>query len=282
VQFAINLTETRQLQEMEAIGDSSNERLAISSQATASSNKELQVLHDTAPLVDIAQPLMEKAASGLRGLTKIVGSATPVDKITPDLLAAAAQVKEQIDKEVMLPIMELNEHVKARKREIAVMFNNQMAQLAALKDMLATLKKGEASILEKSQVVSSNAESLAKRSGSVLQSANDLLPTITQAEYDYFQELERLQERIKHWQEQKDRLARKAASLRDSAENGTNNGILDIPGTQRSNLHDMLKGSDSRMKRYAARLSEAEIRVDELAAAAGWDRDPHGPVAENQ
>jgi DNA repair exonuclease SbcCD ATPase subunit len=267
---------------MEAIGDSHNEQLAISSHAASSSSKELQALHDTAPLIEIAQPLMEKAASGLRGLTKIVGSATPVDEITPDLLAAAAQVKEQIDKEVMLPIMELSEHVKARKREIAVMFNNQMVQLAALKDMLATLKKGEASIQEKSEVVSANAESLAKRSASVLQSANDLLPTITQAEFDYFQELERLQERTKHWQEQQERLALIASMLRDSAENGTNKGTMEIAESQRNNLHDMLKGSDSRMKKYAARLKDAEIRVDELAAAAGWDRDPHGPVAEKQ
>lgn len=283
LQFAINLTETRQLQEMEAMGDSnSSEQLALTSQAAMSSSNELQALHDTAPLVEIAQPLIEQIAGGLRGMTKIVGSATPVNKITPDLLAAAAEVKEQIDKEVMLPITELNEHIKARKSQIAVMFNNQMTQLAALKEMLATLKKGEASIEEKLEVVGANAESLAKRSASALQSANDLLPTITQAEFDYFQELERLQERTKQWQEQMDRLKLKASTLQESAENGTNKGTMEIPEATRSTLYDMLRGSDSRMKKYAIRLKDAEIRVDELAAAAGWDRDPHGQVAEKQ
>ena len=178
--------------------------------------------------------------------------------------------------------MELNEHIKARKREIATSFNNQMSQVAGLVEMLASLKKGEASIAERVEVVNANAESLAKRSASVLQSANDLLPTITQAEFDYFQELSRLQERTKQWQERLDRLKLKATAMLGSAEKGTNNGTLEIPQSTLTHLHEMLKGSETMMKKYAIRLTDAEYRADELAAAAGWDRDPHGPVGEKQ
>ena len=119
---------------MDAMGDIQSEQLTVAAAQTADMShttppKELQFLQDTPALVDVAKPLMAKALQGLRAMGKIVGSATPVDKITPDLLAAAAQIKEQTDKEVMLPIIELHEHVRARSQEIVVMFNDQMAQL---------------------------------------------------------------------------------------------------------------------------------------------------------
>ncbi len=267
---------------MEAISDNNTEQLAITNHAAKSANNELQVLHDTPSLVEIAKPLIEKAIEGLRGMGKIVGSATPVDKITPDLLAAAAQVKEQTDKDVMLPIMELNEHVRARKQDIVVMFNNQMAQLMALREMIAKIKRGESSIAEKMEIINANAESLAKRSASVLQSAHDLQPTITQAEFDYFQELQRLHDRTKHWKGQLDRLNLRASSLRENSESAANMRTMDIPASTRQNLNAMLNASQSRLKSYSTRLKDAEFRVDELAAVAGWDRDPHGPVGVMQ
>jgi DNA repair exonuclease SbcCD ATPase subunit len=285
LQIAINLTETRQIQEMEAINDSTTEKLALTAHAANNNNNnpELQALHDTPPLVEIAKPLIEKTIEGIRGMGKIVGSATPVDKITPELLAVAAQVKEQTDKEIMLPMMELNEHIRARKQEIVVMFNNQMTQLHTLRKMIAKLKQGETDLSEKLEVISSNAESLAKRSASVLQAAHDLQPTITQAEFDYFQELQRLQDRAKQWTSQIDRLKLKASALRDASQNSTSKaGVMSIDEGTRQNLHAMLKASETRMKNYSTRLKDAEYRVDELAAVVGWDRDPQEPVGLRQ
>jgi hypothetical protein len=109
------------------MGDIQSEQLTVAAAHTAdlyhaTTPKELQLSQDAPALRDVAKPLVAKAL-------QVVGSATPEDKITPDLLAVAAQIKEQTDKEVMLPIIELHENVRARSKEIVVMFNDQMAQL---------------------------------------------------------------------------------------------------------------------------------------------------------
>jgi hypothetical protein len=275
-QIAINLTETRQIQEMEAISDMQSETLAIAARPDAAHTKELQALHDTPALADVAKPLMEKAIAGLRGMGKIVGSATAVDQITPDMLAAAAHIKEQTDREVLLPLIELHEHVRARKKEIVVMFNNQMSQLKSLREMVAKLKERESSIAVKLEVIRDNANSMAVRSATVLQAAHDLQPTITQAEFDYFQELARLQIRAKQWQQQLDHLKVGASPLVDSIEKGTIVPFSEIPEDTHTNLVAMLHGCDTYVKNYTKRVKDQEISIDELAALAGWDRDPHG------
>jgi SMC interacting uncharacterized protein involved in chromosome segregation len=272
---------------MDAMGDIQSEQLTVAAAQTADMShttppKELQFLQDTPALVDVAKPLMAKALQGLRAMGKIVGSATPVDKITPDLLAAAAQIKEQTDKEVMLPIIELHEHVRARKKDIVVMFNNQMAQLKSVREMLAELQEGEASIAEKLEIINENALSMAARSASVLQAAHVLQPTITQAEYDYFQELERLHLRAAQWQEQLNHLKASASTLTDSVKNGTISHFGEIPEDTQKNLVAMLDGCDARIKDYTIRVKEQEYLIDELAAAAGWDRESHGEFKPEQ
>lgn len=254
------------------------EQLAIAN--TAEISNELAVLQQTAPLTEIAIPLIEKIKSGLLSMRKIAGSATPVEKITPELLAAAAQIKEQSDKDVVMPIIELNEYVASKKQELPVAFNNLVAQLNTLREMHAQVKQGEASIEEKLKTISANADALSQRSSSVLQSATDLLPTITQAEYDYFQELQRLNSRTKQWKEQLDRIKDKVSSLDTSS--GTNMGKLEIAPECIDQLNAMLDASDLKMKKYSTRLKDVEDRVDVLAAVAGWDRDPHGPLGAYQ
>jgi len=265
---------------MEGVGDA--EQLALANQAAAVSSKELAVLHETAPLTDIALPLIEKIKTGLLKMRKIVGSATPVDKITPELLAAAAQIKEQADNDVMMPIIELNEYVAARKQDLPKNFNNLVGQLNTLREMQSKVNEGQESIEEKINTINSNADALSKRSASLLQSATDLLPTITQAEYDYFQELQRLNERTKQWHAQLERIKAKFSRLEDSVKDRTNKGRLEIPPDNIKLLSDMLDASDAKMKKYSTRLKDIEDRVDVLAAVAGWDRDPNVPVGPYQ
>eukprot|EP00934_Nitzschia_sp_Nitz4_P008446 Nitzschia sp. Nitz4//scaffold56_size114212//37997//40636//NITZ4_003940-RA/size114212-processed-gene-0.3-mRNA-1//1//CDS//3329554676//8436//frame0 len=276
--YPVNLTETRQLQEMEALGE--GKQLLL--EAPKNVSKEEEMLKQTSPLVDVIEPSIEKLVAGLRGMGRIVGSATHPERITPDLLAAAVEVKEQCDKEVVMPLLAINEHVNARMEDIVHMYNNNLEQLKLLRESMSQLKKGESSIHDKVEVATSNADSLAKRSASVLQSANDLLPTITQAEYDYFQELSRLQEKMAQWKQQVDRLKLRSGSLLDSLESGTNKGVLSIPEESMQPLKTMLQASETTMKRQNARLEELEETLDEVAAVAGIDRDPSGPVGPKQ
>jgi hypothetical protein len=273
---AVNLTETRQLREMEALGD--NEQLAIQAKGSNNVDQELAALQDTSPLVDIIEPVMQQLVAGLGRMGVFVGSATTTSDITPDLLAAAVSVKEQCDKEILLPMLEMSEHVNARKKELAIMYENQIEQLKTLKAMVSKLKHRTNAIHEKAEVVGTNAKSLAQRSASVLQSSTDLLPTITQSEFDYFQELKRLDEKTKKWQEEVERRNVQVSSLCDALDDGTTSGPLKLPEESIAGSRSLLKATDTMIKKQKERLKEAEERVDELVAVAGIDRDPHGPA----
>ena len=162
------------------------------------------------------------------------------------------------------------------------MYNNQMAQLKSVREMLAKLIEGEVSIAEKLEIINENATSMAARSASVLQAAHDLQPTITQAEYDYFQELESLQQRAKQWEERLNHLQISASTLADSVKKGTSSHFSEIPEDTQKNLVAMLDGCDAHIQNYTSRVKAQEFLIDELAAAAGWDRDSLGEFKSEQ
>ena len=261
---------------MEALGDS--DQLAIKAKMSSPMDRELKALQDTSPLVDVVEPLVKKVIAGISGMGKVVGSSTPTSEVTPDLIAAANIVKERCDKEILLPLLEMNEHINARRKELNIMYENQMEQLKALQKVVAKLKEKRSAINENAEIVGANATSLAQRSGSVLQSSTDLLPKITQAEFDYFQELKRLDAKTKDREQELSRLKLKVSTLCDAIEHGTTAGQLHLPPTSIKDCTSLLKASDKMMAGQRERLKEAEERADELAAIAGFDRNPDAPV----
>jgi len=277
---AINLTESRQLQEMDTIGD--GDELAKQANGATTLDRELRALQDTAPLAEIVEPLLKKVIAGLGGMGKVVGSSTPAAAITPDLLAAATSVKERCDKEILLPLLELNEYVKARRKELKVMHENQMAQVKSLKDLMAKLKQRNSTINEKAEIVATNAKVMAQRSGSVLQASSDLLPTITQTEFDYFQELKRLHEKTNEWQQEFEHLNRKVSIIGESVDNGILAGPMVLPRDLINNSTFLLRGCEKNIRDEKTKLREAKDQVDMLAAVAGVDLDPNGPVGTLQ
>lgn len=275
----INLTETRHYHEMEALSEN-NDRLAI--QGASASDSALRSQQDTAPLHELLQPLFQKIGAGLAGMGKIVGSATQKKDITPDLLAVSMSVKERCDNEVVLPVLEMTEIVSARQKELAIMYDNQLAQLKTLKETVALLNEKMGAIREKAEVAGANAKSLALRSAAALQSSTDILPTITQAEYDYFQELKRLDDKTKEWHEEFQRINLKVSGLRDSIDEGKTAGPLTLKSDAVQNANKLLKVSGLRQKQQTERLDEAEEKVEELAAVAGIDLEPEKPLPVSQ
>ena len=265
---------------MDTIGD--GDELAKQANGATTLDRELRALQDTAPLAEIVEPLLKKVIAGLGGMGKVVGSSTPAAAITPDLLAAATSVKERCDKEILLPLLELNEYVKARRKELKVMHENQMAQVKSLKDLMAKLKQRNSTINEKAEIVATNAKVMAQRSGSVLQASSDLLPTITQTEFDYFQELKRLHEKTNEWQQEFEHLNRKVSIIGESIDNGILAGPMVLPRDLINNSTFLLRGCEKNIRDEKTKLREAKDQVDMLAAVAGVDLDPNGPVGTLQ
>jgi len=235
---------------------------------------ELAALQDVQPLIDIISPLKDNVLKGLGAMGRIVGSTTETSNITPDLLAAAAAVKERCDREIVLPVMEINEHVMARRKDLEIMQKDQQKQLQNLQSIIKKMKERDSAIRQMSAVISENAKSLVQRSASVLQSATDLQPTITRAEYDYFQELKKLHEKTQIWEQDFERMDLKVSSLKETLANGVSAGApVDLPPEQVEQAQQLLNACAVARRKQERTIEECGHKLDELAAALGMERE---------
>jgi len=286
--IAINLTERRHRLEMDSTTENpSAQLLAIrdGNGSGAPSETEQQVmrsLQQTESLADIVQPMIKQVYSGISKMAQVGGSSTTQDKISLDIMAGALSIQERCQKEVFLPIIEMNQYVTARRSELKETVQKQEKAVKALHSLIEKLREKRSVIQEKTEIVTKNAKSLADRSASVLQSANELLPTITQAEYDYFRELKRLDAKSSEWKSESERLKMKAENICDSMDPSTTGGPLDLPTDTMTQMQAMLRGLNSVLANSKAKLESLEEQVDQLAVLVGYVAEPDVPLQTKQ
>ena len=241
-------------------------------QVGSASDPRVEELRNVTPLHEIVKPLAEKATQGLGRLTKIVGTATPISATTPDQLAAVVEVKQRCDEQIYLPLLEISEHLKSRKEILSVMYKNQMLQLDELQKMISKLKQREAIIKEMTEVAKKNANTLSQQSAATLQSCNDLLPKLTQAEYDYFQQLRNLEMKTRTWAKEFESLKARSDMVQQTVYDDTMETLDALP-QQRAELRQMQGKCGKLLDLYEDRLDDSEMKLDELADAVGMERD---------
>ena len=277
----VNLTETRHFHEMNVLAEK-NETVDTSNKTTSASESLLRSVQETSPLSEMLAPKIEAVLKGLGSMGKIVGSATQPKDITPDMLAVAMNIKEQCDKEVLLPILEMKEEVENRKKELKAMYENQVSQLKALQDAVANMKETASSIKEQAETASENAKSLALRSSAVLESSTALIPTLTEAEYNYFNELKMLQEKTKRWEDEIQTVSVKATDLSNGIDSGRTAEHVNIEDEAAKNATLMLKACGKKIENYRGRLDKASDKISDLAAVARLDLDQEEPLLLTQ
>jgi len=272
---AINLTETRHLRELENFS-TPDQFLAIedagNSTISKTESQALTALDQSEALSTIVQPLMRDVINGIGGLAQVGGTATAQEDVSPDILAGFVGIESKCKKQIFLPLITMNEHVTARKADFMAENRRRRQQLNALKEMIARLREKESVIKEKTDIMRQNCKSLADRSASVLQSSQDLKPTITQAEYDYFQELKRLDGKTKTWESQVHILSRRISSLNDSTV-VTDPDSFGLSPQDVRNAGQLLKVSSRSLDKYERSLISAEDDLDGLASVVGFARD---------
>jgi hypothetical protein len=272
---AINLTETRHLRELENFS-APDQFLAIedagNSTISETESQALTALDQSEALSTIVQPLMRDVIDGLGGLAQVGGTATAQEDVSPDILAGFVGIESKCKKQIFLPLITMNEHVTARKADFKAENGRRRQQLNALKETIARLREKESVIKEKTDIMRQNCKSLADRSASVLQSSQDLKPTITQAEYDYFQELKRLDGKTKTWESQVHILSRRISSLNDSTV-VTDPDLFGLSPQDVRNVGHLLKASSRSLDKHERSLISAEDDLDGLASVVGFARD---------
>lgn len=266
----VNVTESRYLHEMDHLvkptADSNDNRIP---QIMNSSDAALQRMQDLPPFYEVLDPLLKKVSAGLSGMGKIVGSSTPSEKISPDQLAVALSVKARCDTEVVLHLSELRRTSAARRDLLKPIFKDQKEQAKALKKTLAKMQENMASIKEKSATAQRNAEALGLRSASVLQASQDLLPTLTQAEHDFIQQMKRMNASVAIIESGYEKLSKSIASLRTSMDDGKIVCRVQLDEATLKSADQLLRGQEDILSRTAVKLKGCEQRTDDMMRAAG-------------
>ena len=154
-------------------------------------------------------------------------------------------------------------------RNLEAMIQSQREQLMDLKKTVADLKARMDSVASKMDIVESNALTLSQRSAAVLQASHDLLPTISQAEYEYFQEVKRLEAKTKSWERDVDSLILSINKKCDSIDPvDVQKQFVDLTPELMKNSNALLKCQEVEIVETKERFLEADRIKRHLAAAA--------------
>lgn len=201
-------------------------------------------------------------------MSKIVGSKTMSKDIQPDMMAIAINIKERCDNEVLLHMLELRETVNARRVILKNMVKDQRRQIDSLKQTVDSLKKRMSAIEAKAETAQENSTQLAMRSSNLLQASQDLLPSLTQAEYNYFQQLKRLEADTKSNMERYGKLENVLKTLRHNMDQGRIRCSVDL-GDWVETANKLLDGEDFSINEMEKRMEDNKERLRKLMEISG-------------
>ena len=273
----VNITAAQYLHEASKISSEnvSERALTVVSSAQTESDEALKAMESVLPLHELIAPLLRDISSGLAGMGKIVGGATRPQDANPGTVATVLDTKTSCEKNVVLPLKELHSLTTARREVLQDMYESQMTQIEELRNMVETLRERMAKSNEKKEQAEENATALAQRSAAVLTAARDLVPTITEAEHQYFTQLKRYDASCKKWQGHIDTMKNRAEKLSDETSAQSAPPALDIDANNMTHLNELVKGQGNHLKLAARKLEKLGRETKRITQAVGLD-DAHG------
>ena len=226
-------------------------------------------MESTPPLYEVLEPLIEQVKEGLAGMGKIVGGRTAPNDVNPALLAMVISVKERCEKEIILPLLEMDQVAASRLKELKEMYKSQLRQVSALEKTIQLLKERMNTTNEKMEVAQSNAVLLAQRSGALLQASQDLRPTVTDAESEYFALLKRVKAKCDKWEETIGPVLNDSSQLCDAIDAGRVSANVDLGSADVDNCHALLRGEEDSLKKLEENLNQTKQHVNSMVAATG-------------
>jgi hypothetical protein len=226
----------------------------------------------TAPFYQTIEPLVQKVNQGLaRSITRIVhdGSSRYTD-ITAEELAVVIHVKDQCNQHVMLPLLELRETVAAHYQHLRdTVIPSQQQQARTVLEKMARLRRRLSMWSDSMTVAQENAQTLVSRSRHVLSLSRDWLPQVTAAELDFYQQMQVLQAKCQHYQEQTQALSTMLQKLRLPGSTSSPHGEGNTPHTPATptgldeesviaNAHDMLRSNETILQATHRRVASVD------------------------
>jgi hypothetical protein len=222
------------------------------------------------PLVHEVKPLIEKIKAGLARMGHFVGNETDFSNITPDILAVVVQIKKRCDDDVVVPLAELKNVVDKRRAILASMLADQVVQLQTAKENIHSLQTRMGGIGERLETVQSNAASLLQRSLNSVQTSHRLLPTITQAEYDFFQMTKRMNLKVVQLERHVKQLNEAVgAQCENLTEMSLSDSIKNMKPDEISKVSTLQAYENKMLTKIRARLDRVDQTVSKLAKESG-------------
>jgi DNA repair exonuclease SbcCD ATPase subunit len=226
-------------------------------------------VEETKPLYEVLKPLTERVNAGLSGMSKIVGGATAQKDINAATLATFLSVKERCEKDVMLPLREMNEISASRVKTIQEMYKSQVSQIEALNTSLKTLKERMSASAEQLETAEANARILAQRSSSLIQACQDLQPSLSHAEVEFIQFVKRLDAKCQVYEDSVEQLAKAAHEITRSLPPGHKMPHVGLSKREIDSCHDLLKGQELMMDRSVETMKKTSDMLNKIESATG-------------
>ena len=179
-----------------ASGDITRSKYAeeLSGKTTSSADEGNQIVQhsNSSPLLQELRPIIDQINAGLGGMERLVGSSTNYKDITPESLAWIAQRLDRCDREITIPVQEMKQIVAASRAKLKQRVKAQHDEVRKLssnvKDTISRLEN----LADMIQAAEENAAVQSQRSRHLFQISEQLVPTTTPVEREFFRHVERL------------------------------------------------------------------------------------------
>ncbi|KAL7575745.1 hypothetical protein ACA910_003077 [Epithemia clementina (nom. ined.)] len=225
-------------------------------------------LGSNAPFHDVAPLQIAKVNKGLASLAKLGGTHTRCDEINPEMLAIVAAIQERCENEVVLPVLELAKMVKKRREALQTLIKNQTDQITKLLEVRKEIELRNVRIHEALVAAEANALHLKDRANAAHEACKDLLPTVTEAELEFFHFVELMDARVKIWEANFRELVNKVRERCEAlAGESIPDGVLDSEVTK--DLRKITDDTGRRLINTRQALKETEHRLHAVLRKAG-------------
>lgn len=262
----INITKTQCIHEaslqMEAKMD---QLLAIKDNSTP------DILKNVKPLTELLQPLTDNVCGGLSKMGKIVGGSTKAKDVGPENLAIFLATQKSCGQDIVLPMEEISRVINGRKDLMQEMHESQYAELQRLDNLIEELKSKYESNRKKVAELETESAMLVSRSSAVLTAARDLRPQLTDAETQYFKDLERTEIKCNQWEEQVKQISNDAdatckAMSAGAIESGEVHCLVNLPDDKIDLCVQMLHGEKQLLKNAEHKINTAADTLGQFSS----------------
>lgn len=225
----------------------------------------VQALDKVPSLSEQISSLCQQVTTGISNMNKIVGSSTKTHNISPGMVAALLATKQSSEQEIFLPLNQIHALVTSRIPYLETMRQQQLSQIEQLKEVVKNVQERATSTTKKRQLAENNSKVLAARVNAVLSTVRDLTPNLTQAEQEYFKDIDRCAVNVAKWekslQEAKDRYQKLQgkAFLSDITFSDSDTATCD----------DLLSGEEEVLNSILTRMNGMENIVNKMLSVKG-------------